>query len=276
MKKLLVVALTLSLMFTTFGQTILANETTETAEVYVTISDGNGDLVLTQEKVTVTDMDDDGVLTINDALYVAHEKKFEGGAVAGYASSMTSYGMSLDKLWGVANGGSYGYYLNHESPLSLLDVVKDGDYVNAYAFMDLDTWSDTYCFFDTNTVQTKVGQTVELTLNAYAYDENWNMMLVPVKDATITLNGVATEYQTDASGKVTVTLAEAGTCMISATTKTQTLVPPVCVVNVTGEVLKEDDTTQNNHPYIIFVVALIAIGCMAVILLRKGKTSYEK
>ncbi|MBP5657968.1 MAG: hypothetical protein J6X52_05545, partial [Clostridia bacterium] len=78
--------------------------------VYVTIA--NGELVLAREAVTLTDADNDGALTINDALYLAHEAKFEGGAAAGYASSTGDYGLSLTKLWGVENGGSYGYFVN--------------------------------------------------------------------------------------------------------------------------------------------------------------------
>lgn len=259
------------------------------ANVYVTIADAQGNLALVQEKVTVTDVDKDGLLTMSDALYAAHEAKFEGGATAGYASSMTSYGMSLDKLWGVANGGSYGYYLNHESPLSLLDEVEEGDFVNAYVYTDLEAWSDTYCFFNVNTIQEEQGKTVSLTLNAYAYDANWNQIVVPVEGATITINGTETTYKTDADGKVNMTLSDVGTCVISAVSDTQTLVPPACVATVTS-----DDTNQNgqnngsdnqgganspdtaDEPYMFFFMGLLAIGCATVILSRKGKTTYEK
>ena len=59
--------------------------------VLVTIADANGDLVLAMEPVTVIDIDEDGLLTINDALYCAHEEAYEGGAAAGYASAMSDY-----------------------------------------------------------------------------------------------------------------------------------------------------------------------------------------
>ena len=78
----------------------------ETANVTVTIA--NGDLALVQEKVEVTDIDKDGALTVNDALYLAHEAKYDGGAQAGYKSSVGQWGLGLDKLWGVETGGSYG------------------------------------------------------------------------------------------------------------------------------------------------------------------------
>ena len=89
------------------GITAFAAETPQ-AEVYVTIADGSGQLVLAQEAISVTDTDNDGVLTINDALYAAHEAKYDGGAAAGYASSVGQYGLAMDKLWGTENGGSYG------------------------------------------------------------------------------------------------------------------------------------------------------------------------
>ena len=70
-KKSIAKTLALMLMLSSFSITAFAEET-KTAEVYVTISDENGKLALTQEKITVTDIDGDDLLTINDALYVAH------------------------------------------------------------------------------------------------------------------------------------------------------------------------------------------------------------
>ena len=67
---------------------------------YVSISDKDGKLVLVLEKIDLSDADGDGTITINDALYLAHEAEFEGGAAAGYASEQSDYGLSLTKLWG--------------------------------------------------------------------------------------------------------------------------------------------------------------------------------
>lgn len=120
------------------------------AEVYVTIRDSEGKLVLVQEKIAVSDTDGDNVLSINDALYVAHEKHHPNGA-SGYESQETAYGKSLTKLWGNDNGGSYGYYINNASPLSLSDSIKDGDFIDAYLYTDLTSWTDTYCFLKKET-----------------------------------------------------------------------------------------------------------------------------
>jgi len=197
----------------------------ETTEVYVTIA--NGEVVLAQEPVAVTDIDSDGALTINDALYCAHEAKFEGGAAAGYGSADSEWGLSLTKLWGVENGGSYGYYVNNASAMGLTDPVKNGDYINAFVYTDLTTWSDAYCYFDVNTLSVKAGETATLKLVAAGYDEEWNPITVPVAGASITINGVDTGVVTDENGEAVVTVKEAG--VISAVSDQQILVPPVCV-----------------------------------------------
>lgn len=268
MKRIFMAVLIL-MMVMTLSLTAFAEGTTETAEVYVTISDDSGKLVLAQEKITVTDVDADGALTINDALYAAHQEKYEGGAVAGYAVDYTEYGISLNMLWGITNGGSYGYYVNNISAWSLTDVVKDGDYINAYAFTDLATWSDTYSYFDVNSVEVNKNDEVTLTLLAAGFDQNFNPVTLPVSNATITVNGAATEYKTDDEGKVTVKFNEAGTCVISAASETQTLVPPVCVANVTGV------SGLLAYMPIIAVFIVLALAAMIVFVV-KGKMSNEK
>lgn len=215
----------------------------ETVDTYVTISDVEGKLVLTQEKITVSDADKDGALTINDALYLAHEAKYEGGAAAGYGSSYGSYGLSMTKLWGTENGGSYGYYVNNTSAWSLADAVADGDYINAFMYTDLTAWSDKYTLFDQNTVTAETGDTITLTLSSASYDADYNPITVPVEGATITLNGTATEFKTDAEGKVTITIADAGSVVISAISASQTLVPPVCVAEISAKASESTTTT---------------------------------
>lgn len=203
--------------------------------VYVTIADGSGKLCLTQEAVDVTDTDGDGALTINDALYLAHEADFEGGAAAGYAASETQYGLSLMKLWGVENGGSYGYYVNNASPMSLADTVKDGDHINAYVFTDLETYSDTYCFFNVNTAEAKQGDEISLTLSAISFDENYLPITVPVKGAELSVNGEKSGVMTNDEGQASLQLSGSGKLVISAASETQTLVPPVCIVNAAAD-----------------------------------------
>lgn len=241
MKKVLSMVMVLMLLLATCSVTVGAAEETT---VYVTIADAEGKLVLTQHAVAVTDTDNDGALTVNDALYAAHEAAYEGGAEEGYATSVTQYGISMDKLWGTANGGSYGYYVNNASAMSLVEPIQDGDYINAFVYTDLINWSDAYCYFDVYTVTANAGEEITLTLLMAGYDANWNPITVPVADATITVNGEATAYKTNAEGKVTLIPETDNICQISATSETQVLVPPICMADIKVEVTQEPVVTE--------------------------------
>ncbi|MBO5501819.1 MAG: hypothetical protein J6A48_07325 [Clostridia bacterium] len=206
------------------------SDTAATTQVSVSITDDTGALVLALETVLVTDTDGDAVLTINDALACAHAAHPDGAEA--YSAVPTEWGLSLMKLWGVENGGSYGYYLNDASAWSLLDPVKEGDHVKAYAFTDLNAFSDTYCYFDTAFVETSVGETVELTLTAAAFDENFAPITVPVAGAALVIDGEKTDIVTDEAGCVSLTVVEAGSYLSTARSAEMVLVPPVCVIKV--------------------------------------------
>ena len=245
MKKLISIFVALIMLLGIFSISAFAENTPVTANVYVTIANA-GTLVLTQEKITVTDKDNDGKLNIDEALYWAHEAKFEGGAAAGYGSDVGQYGLYVTKLWGDASG-SFGYYVNNVSAMGLGDEVKEGDYINAFTFTDLTTWSDKYTFFDKNTLTATAEEEITLTLSAAGYDASYNPITVPVKNATITLNGEATEYKTDENGKVTMKISKSGTYVISATSATETLVPPLLTVTVNAKVPAES-TPETSEP----------------------------
>lgn len=203
--------------------------------VYVTVADGDGALALARKAVTVTDTDADGILTVADALYAAHELAFDGGAAAGFACSMGEYGLKIDRLWGIENGGGYGYTVNHAGAANLADPVKDGDTVAAYIYTDLIAWSDTYCYFDKDTAAVEKGNSLTLTLFQSGYDENWSPVVVPVEGAAITLDGKATDFVTGADGSVTVVFEKYGEVVVSAVSADAVLVPPVCAVTVEGD-----------------------------------------
>ena len=209
---------------------VSASAFAETA--YVTITTGDGIIAVAHEAFEVIDSDGDGVLSISDALYAAHENAYEGGAEAGYLSEDLGYGLSLSKLWGEENGGSYGYYLNNASAMSLLDPIADGDHVKAYAYMDLTAWSDTYCYFDADTAEIAAGNALDLTLTALVFDANWNPVATPVEGAVITVNGAETEFVTNADGAVSLNFDAAGEYIVSAASASMTLVPPICIVTV--------------------------------------------
>ena len=81
MKKLLALILALTLL----PCAALAEATTDVpaqAEVYVSVTDSDGTLVLACQPVIVTDADGDGALTIHDALAAAHAAHHPEGAEA--------------------------------------------------------------------------------------------------------------------------------------------------------------------------------------------------
>ena len=205
----------------------------ENPTVFVTIAD-KGSLEAVQLEVTVTDIDADGKLTVNDALYAAHEVSYSGGASSGYGYyTHKDYGLSLGKLWGDSSG-NFGYCINDKSCWGLADEVKDGDCVSAYVYSDGKYYSDKYSFFTVRTVSAKANSDIALTLCCAAYDENWNPVTLPVANAEITVDGVKTGVKTDAEGKATVRISSSGEHLISAVSSTETLVPPVCVAQVSG------------------------------------------
>ncbi len=198
--------------------------------VYVSITDGAGELVLAYASVPLTDADDDGALTLNDALINAHAAQHPDGAAA-YLSEPSQYGVSLVILWG-ADHGSFGYCVNDASAMSLMDPIQPGDHVKAYAFTDLTAWSDLYTYFEAPAVVAAAGEAVPLTLSANGYDAAWVPVILPVDAAELTVNGERTAVFTDEAGHAVLTFDEAGVYTVSAVSDSQVLVAPVCIVTV--------------------------------------------
>ncbi|MEE5992202.1 MAG: dockerin type I repeat-containing protein [Oscillospiraceae bacterium] len=226
----------LALVLCVSAMPLSANAEGETVNVKVTISDKDGNAVLQQKNVTVTDIDSDGALTINDALIIAHNENYEGGAEAGYESAKSEYGWGIQKLWGTANGGSYGYYVNHTASMGVGDAINDGDYLDAFVYTDLENWSDKYTFFDAMNAETLPNISLPLTLSYAGYDESWNPVTLPVEGAIITINGEKTDFVTDANGYVEISFPETGEYIVSAVSDNLNIVKPVLpvTVNATG------------------------------------------
>lgn len=240
-----------------------------------------GELVLVNQPVAVTDVDGDGALTVRDALTIAHDTYYEApsdedGAkpeesdTSGDAQTpgdgedaetpedgenaekdngfVVSGEGFITKLWGVENGGSYGYYVNHVAATSITDPVADGDYLAAYTFADLEAWSDLYTYFESVKAACEPGSELALKLSGAGYDEEWNPVVKAVAGAKILVNGEETELVTDENGAVTVKFDEAGTYTVSAVSEEGTIVPPVCVVTVAKSDNGDPDDTPDEVP----------------------------
>lgn len=240
MKKSFAMAAALVMSFSAVAMNASAEGETK---VYVTISDSNSALVLTQEPVNVTDIDGDGKLTVNDALYIAHENNYEGGAAAGYKTSVGQYGLGLDVLWGKENQQSFGYYVNTKMAMGLTDEVKDGDYIDALTFPNPSDLDYHYSWFDAREGEGEADKEVTLQLKALSFDASWAPVENPVEGAKITINGNDTDFVTDAEGKVTVKFTEAGKNVVSAKGGNTKIAPPSYIMNISGESAETTTTT---------------------------------
>ena len=200
-------------------------------KVYVSIHTPEDGYVLAHQPIDLTDIDGDGKLTIDDALYIAHDKFYPTGD-EGYDSTVSTYGLMLTKLWGIENGGSFGYYVNNTMSSGLSDELKNGDSIRAYAYSDTKNYSDAYSYFNIESADIFTGRTIDLTANYYTFDANWMPVLNPLNGAEILINGEKTDLITDETGKVSVKFEKAGKNIITASSDNLTLVPPMCVVNV--------------------------------------------
>lgn len=239
MKKTFAMAAALAMAFSAVAANTYAEGETK---VYVTVSDSNSALVLTQEPVNVTDIDGDGKLTVNDALYIAHENNYEGGAAAGYKTSVGQYGLGLDVLWGKENKQSFGYYVNSKMANGLTDEIKDGDYVDALTFPDPSDLDYHYSWFDAREGEGDPDKEVTLQLKALSFDASWAPVENPVEGAKITINGKETDFVTDADGKATVKFTEAGRNVVSAKGGNIKIAPPSYIMQISGEAAS---TTSN-------------------------------
>lgn len=258
-------------------------------KAYVTISDGKT-VVAAMKEVDVADKDEDGKTTINDLLIAIHETDCKDG----FASVNGDYGLSITKLWGIENGGGYGFYLNDQMAFSLTDEVKAGDSLYAYVYSDTTAYSDAYSFFDQKTVSDQGGKEITLTLKYVSgLDENYAPVFSALEGADITADGKDLGVRTDAEGKATVTLPDAS-ALISAHKEGVVLVPPVLVSSVTAPVTTEADTEgttaapaatgdvttgasgsgsgrSSSTVWIVIAVIVIALVCVGVIMRGKKK-----
>ena len=239
----------------------------ESVEVMVTIAN-NGAPVVYNVNVDVTDVDDDGSITINDALVITHSQYYSEG-VNGYETANSQYGLGITKLWGNTNNGSFGYYVNNASAWNLTDALVDGDYLYAFCYKDATSWTDSYAYFDYGIISDATADTPYiLKLNKLVYNyETYAFDEVPVANAIITIDGADTEFTTNDEGIATITLSDTYSHIVSARTTDGSIITPP-VLEVRGD--KKDlicDFSGNTYYYIDNAVQS---GFMTV----EGKTCY--
>ena len=211
---------------------------------YVTISAagniqvGNGGALMARAPVTVTDLNGNGTIDIDDALAAAHTTYADGSH--GYASAVGSYGLAITELWGDTSG-AFGYYVNDALALGLTEAINDGDSITAYVYSDQTSWSDNYSYFNTSFITTAKDTDITLTLTAAGWSSSSPLsgaQIVTIDPSTGDKTNISGTI-TDSNGQATISFASAGTYYVSATSAT-TIVPPVCVVTVNDTISDAD------------------------------------
>lgn len=233
----LMLALSMALSLATTGAWAAGQDS---IRVTVTIANqgaiavGKNNTLMAQVPVTVTDRNGDGKFTYDEAMAAAHKAYYEKGE-AGFAMK----GNSCEMLWGNETT-SLGFYRNNTMTGYINgESVEDNDDLTAFVYQDQKNWSDQYCFFDQTTVTVKSGESLTINLKGVGFDENWNTVSSPVKQAGLGVYYGGTfrtrNVSTDANGNGTISFYKAGTYVLSAKKDGAYLIPPVCIVTVTGQ-----------------------------------------
>ncbi len=242
----LLLALTMALSLATTGAWAADQDS---IRVTVTIANqgaiavGKNNTLMAQVPVTVTDRNQDGKFTYDEAMTAAHEAYYEKGE-AGFAMK----GSSCEMLWGNETT-SLGFYRNNAMTGYINgESVEANDALTAFVYQDQKGWSDQYCFFDQTTVTVKSGESLTVNLKGLGFDESWNTVSSPVKQAELGVYQGGTfrtrNVSTDANGNGTISFYKAGTYLLSAKKDGAYLVPPVCIVTVTGQAPSVSQTKE--------------------------------
>ena len=264
MKKIISIIIAAVMLVSIFSVVVSAEEPMTTtaapsSAARVTISDGKS-LVLTNWSVKLSG--DDTIGSVLKAVHTELGKKYE--------TATGDYGEYITCLWGVENGGSYGYYLNDKMAMGLTDKVSNGDVLVAYVFSDTVAFSDAYSYFTEKSVTKKAGGELTLTLKYMVLDENWNAVPTPLEGAEITFEGKPTGVKTDAEGKATIKVDKEG--IVSATKDGTTIVPPYCAVGIVGEETPAPQSGSSFPWAVVIIVAAVAVcACVVIVVVVKKK-----
>lgn len=262
--KRIIAVFMVSILLCCMGMASFAASTS--ASVRVTVADGSEELALTAEKIKALDRDGDGIVTVNEVLYMAHEDEFTGGAAAGYAVSEDAEPQILT-LWGVEDKKVAVYHNNHRVT-SLNEACRDGDTVYAFVYTDQASLSDVYCYFDTELTKVNNGQDVTMTLHRVSYDAQGTETVEPLAGVAVTFNGDETEYVTDENGAFTFRANSTGILTVSASfaVGAEPYVTPVYMLVVNGP------RTGDNAPILSYAfVAVFSLGVVIALATNKPR-----
>jgi len=244
----------------------------ETVCIKVTLADGNGNIVFANKELNVEDADSDGVITVNDALVCLHRLYYNEGEI-GYNANKTPFGLTPKKVWGEEReNGAFAFYRNSTYRASLLFELCDSDTLDIYVLQDELGFGDIYSFFDRRSVSAKQGEEISLRLLGVSYDDNYNRITVPIKDAVIVLDGNATELVTDSDGYVSLSFDDERTHIVSVKAKSGYLMPAACIVNGGINTVSPALYKSNIPAWAVYSLVVISVVfCIGVLLMPSLK-----
>ena len=207
-----------------------AEETSETETViYLTISNkgvfatDNDSMPMANKKLIVEDIDNDGKVTVDEALVAAH-KAFN--SEDGY-SAPNGY---VSKLWGVESTNNLFFVNDVGIPYGVAkDTVANGDRLVASINKDNVYYADWYTYFDETEKSVDVGEEFILSLNGF-----YGMAYTDEEKVSVPLNGISVgiwkdgafdtieDKVTDDEGKIILSFEEEGTYYITASGEVET------------------------------------------------------
>ena len=178
------------------------------------------DSAMVEKSVTVTDLNEDGKLTYDEALVAAHDAYFEGGAAAGYATAPSKYGAEVKMLWGTTTPNTL-FFDNDASLQYAVDKVevKAGD--NLYASINADDvyYSDFKTSFDKTSAEAEVSKSLNVSLSGYMAMSGGKAQALSNVQVGIWNNGAFEPIEgavTNSKGQVKVSFDAVGTYILTA------------------------------------------------------------
>lgn len=225
----LVLAAIMAISCLSVGTTAFAVDGAKTAQVEFSVYDG-GIFTMEPQILTVSAdadnayadaigyNDDDSSVTVFDAIVTAHVAMF-GEDFMTYAPMEYASGMLKKSFGEETTALSYrvnGLMANDEGVWYNLDsALADGDSVEYMFYQDATFYGDKYTRFDKRRATLAPGESLTLTLSIETYDESWNTVVLPLKDFTVTVDGISVG-STDADGRITIPFNDIGEYRVSA------------------------------------------------------------
>lgn len=182
----------------------------------IVTGDDEAQTLLNFAPVTVSDVNNDGKLTMYDGFYCFHEQYHKNGA-AGYTDNNW-----VSKFWS-NDTQMVSYGRNNRWVYSSSEEIADGDSLCLYTYQDTNQWSDLYTYFDSLTATAVEKTNTTFTVNGYSFfgsGRNADAIAAPVgATVTATCGDTVLTTTTDSNGQFSFTFPSAGTYIIEVSGK---------------------------------------------------------